>query len=56
MPRAKGIASIEDLRALAGSLTLGTDLEFPDRPEWATIRHSYGLRFARQRSFNSTFM
>jgi osmoprotectant transport system permease protein len=54
--RARGIASIDDLRAAAGSLTLGTDLEFPDRPEWATIRRSYGLHFARQRTFNPTFM
>jgi osmoprotectant transport system permease protein len=54
--RARGIASIDDLRGAAASLTLGTDLEFPDRPEWATIRKSYNLRFARQRTFNPTFM
>ncbi len=54
--RARGIASIDDLRTAAASLTLGTDLEFPDRPEWATIRQAYGLRFARQRTFNPTFM
>jgi osmoprotectant transport system permease protein len=53
--RAKGIASIEDLRAAAGLPTLSTDLESPDRPDWATIRQSYGLRFARQRTFNPTF-
>jgi osmoprotectant transport system permease protein len=54
--RAKGIASIDDLRAAGGSLTLGADLEFLDRPEWATIRKAYDLRFARQRTFNPTFM
>jgi osmoprotectant transport system permease protein len=54
--RGKGIASIDDLRGLAGSLTLGTDLEFPDRPEWTAIRKAYDLRFARQRTFNPTFM
>jgi len=54
--RARGIASIEDLRDAAGSLTLGADLEFLDRPEWATIRKAYDLRFARQRTFNPTFM
>ena len=54
--RNRGIASIADLSAAARSLTLGTDLEFPDRPEWATIRKTYGLRFARQRTFNPTFM
>jgi osmoprotectant transport system permease protein len=41
---------------VAGSLTLGTDLEFPDRPEWTTMRQTYGLCFSRQRTFNPTFM
>jgi osmoprotectant transport system permease protein len=56
LARARGIASIDDLRGAAGSLTLGADLEFLDRPEWATIRKTYDLRFARQRTFNPTFM
>jgi len=51
-----GIVSIADLAAAAPNLTLGADLEFLDRPEWATIRDTYGLRFARQRTFNPTFM
>ncbi len=54
--RAGNIASIDDLRGAARSLTLGADLEFLDRPEWATIRDAYDLRFARQRTFNPTFM
>jgi osmoprotectant transport system permease protein len=54
--RAKGIASIDDLARAAPSLTLGADLEFLDRPEWAKIRDSYGLRFGRQRNFSPTFM
>lgn len=54
--RAKRIVSIDDLRAAAGTLTLGADLEFLDRPEWATIRKTYDLRFGRQRTFNPTFM
>lgn len=54
--RKKGIASIDDLSTVSGALTLGTDLEFPDRPEWATIRSAYNLRFSRQRTFNPTFM
>jgi len=41
---------------VANALTLGSDLEFLDRPEWATIRKTYDLRFARQRTFNPTFM
>jgi osmoprotectant transport system permease protein len=54
--KARGIASIDDLARVAPDLTLGTDLEFPDRPEWATIRTRYGLRFAHQRTFNPSFM
>ena len=53
---AKGIASMDDLRTAEASLTLGADLEFLDRPEWATIRKTYDLHFARQRTFNPTFM
>ena len=54
--RAKHIASIADLTGAAPGLTLGADLEFLDRPEWATIRRSYDLRFAATRTFNPTFM
>jgi osmoprotectant transport system permease protein len=52
----RGIASIDDLSRAAPDLTMGADLEFLDRPEWATIRKAYDLRFARQRTFNPTFM
>lgn len=57
-PHAKqrGIVSIDDLARAAPDLTMGADLEFLDRPEWATIRKTYNLRFARQRTFNPTFM
>ena len=54
--RAKGIASIGDLARAAPDLTLGADLEFLDRPEWATIRGAYRLDFRAQRTFNPTFM
>ena len=54
--RARDIVSIADLSTAAPDLTLGADLEFLDRPEWATIRKAYDLRFARQRTFNPTFM
>ena len=54
--RARGIVSIDDLADAADRLTLGADLEFLDRPEWATIRKAYRLNFARQRTFNPTFM
>lgn len=52
----RGIVSIADLARAAPDLTMGADLEFLDRPEWATIRTTYDLRFARQRTFNPTFM
>ncbi|NBB14082.1 ABC transporter permease subunit [Caulobacter sp. SLTY] len=51
-----GVASLDDLTARAPRLTLGGDLEFLSRPEWAAIEGAYGLRFAREKSFNPTFM
>lgn len=54
--KALGIASIDDLARQAPSLTLGSDLEFLSRPEWAAIRDAYGLRFKATRSFQPTFM
>jgi osmoprotectant transport system permease protein len=51
-----GIRSIEDLAKIAPQLSLGADLEFLARPEWAAVRDRYGLRFREQRSFNPTFM
>ena len=53
---ALGVRSIEDLAPKAGQLTLGGDLEFLSRPEWAAIRKAYGLSFRAQRSYNPTFM
>ncbi len=54
--QARHIASIADLAGVAPSLTFGSDLEFLDRPEWATIRRAYDLRFAHARQFAPTFM
>jgi len=54
--RALGIASIADLAAKAPELKLGSDLEFLSRPEWAALRGAYGLSFARQTSYQPTFM
>ena len=53
---ARHITSIADLTRAAPALTLGADLEFLDRPEWATIRRAYDLRFAATRTFNPGFM
>ncbi len=52
----RGIVSINDLSRAAPDLTMGADLEFLDRPEWAKLRATYDLKFARQRTFNPTFM
>ena len=54
--KALGVASIDDLAAHAPQLTLGGDLEFLSRPEWAALKSAYGLDFRARKSFNPTFM
>ena len=54
--RSLGVTSISDLASHAPQLTLGGDLEFLSRPEWAAIRSAYSLNFRVQKSFNPTFM
>ena len=56
LAKAKGVATLDDLARVAPSLTLGGDLEFLDRPEWASIRTGYGLNFGKTRAFSPTFM
>ena len=51
-----GVASIADLVRVAPKLSLGTDLEFPERPEWAALRRVYGLHFGASRAFSPSFM
>jgi len=51
-----GVATIADLARVAPGLTLGADLEFQSRPEWAAVRDAYGLNFAGVKSYNPTFM
>jgi osmoprotectant transport system permease protein len=53
---ALGIRSIGDLARHAPRLTIGSDYEFFARPEWVNLRDGYGLRFARMREYQSTFM
>jgi osmoprotectant transport system permease protein len=53
---ALGITSIEDLARRAGQLTLGADLEFLSRPEYAALKEAYALKFKGERSYNPTFM
>lgn len=51
-----GISSISDLASHANSLVLGTDYDFPSRPEWASVRDRYGLAFDEIRQFDATLM
>ncbi len=54
--RSLGIASIADLSNHAGSLALGSDLEFLSRPEWQALRGPYALQFRKMISYQPTFM
>ena len=54
--KARGIASLQDLVAAAPELTLGTDLEFLDRPEWKAVEGAYPLRFKASKRYSPTFM
>ncbi len=51
-----GIRTIGDLAAHDQNLSIGGDYEFFGRPEWRAIRDAYGLSFADQISYDSTFM
>jgi osmoprotectant transport system permease protein len=53
---ALGVASLDDLASRAPELTLGTDIEFPSRPEWKAVETAYGLKFRRLVSYQPTFM
>jgi osmoprotectant transport system permease protein len=50
------IRTLDDLAAHAPQLTLGADLEFLSRPEWASVRDAYGLKFKAQTQYQPTFM
>ncbi|MEG3163213.1 ABC transporter permease/substrate-binding protein [Sphingomonas sp. PB2P19] len=54
--RRRGIASLDDLAKASPGLTLGSDLEFLERPEWAAVSRAYPLRFAKTTPFSPTFM
>jgi osmoprotectant transport system permease protein len=51
-----GVRTLDDLAAHAPQLTLGADLEFLSRPEWAAVRDAYHLSFRRQVEYQPTFM
>jgi len=51
-----GVRTLADLAPHTPRLKVGGDYEFFGRPEWRAIRDAYGLRFADQVSYDSTFM
>lgn len=51
-----GVKTMDDLARQAPRLTIGGDVEFFERPEWIAVRDAYGLNFAQQRNFTSTFL
>lgn len=50
------VRTLADLARVAPQLTLGSDLEFLERPEWRAVRDAYGLRFRATRNYAPTFM
>lgn len=60
MPRkeaaALGATRISDLTASAARFSIGGDYEFFGRPEWKSIKDTYGLKFREQRSMDSSLM
>jgi osmoprotectant transport system permease protein len=50
------IRTLDDLAAHAPQLTMGADLEFLSRHEWASVQGAYGLRFKKQDQYQPTFM
>jgi osmoprotectant transport system permease protein len=54
--QALGVRTIDDLARHAPELTLGSDLEFLSRPEWAALKGAYDLRFKAERRYQPTFM
>jgi osmoprotectant transport system permease protein len=51
-----GLRRVGDLAPHAPGLSLGADYEFLGRREWSQVRGAYGLRFARETSFDPTLL
>ena len=50
------ITTLADLAREGGRLSLGSDLEFLSRPEWASVVATYDMRFASSNEYSPTFM
>jgi len=51
-----GVSTLSELGPRASRLSVGADYEFFARPEWRSIKETYGLEFARRRSMDSALM
>ena len=51
-----GIDSIEDMIPVAHNLVAAGDLEFFGRPEWITLRETYGIDFSEKLTFDAALM
>jgi osmoprotectant transport system permease protein len=52
----KKISSIEELSPYAPVLVIGSDYEFFARAEWAALKETYRLAFAREMTFDPSLM
>lgn len=50
------INSMEDLSLHSPQLSIGSDYEFFGRPEWASLKQTYNLQFAEQRTLDPSLM
>jgi osmoprotectant transport system permease protein len=51
-----GLTRISDLVPLGPTLSMGGDFEFFSRPEWVSIRDTYGLALSDQRTMDAALM
>ena len=60
MPRSRaqslGIRTLADLARRAPNLSIAGDYEFFGRPEWDSVRRTYGIAFREQRQMQPEFM
>jgi len=54
--KALHVSSLADLATVAPQLTIGGDIEFFSRPEWADVEQAYAMSFRAKKSFQPTFM
>ena len=51
-----GVHTIEDMIPIAQDLVAAGDLEFFGRPEWITLRETYGIDFSEKLTFDAALM